>query len=72
MPRANKAKPRKDDGLIDRLTVHEWAYNDTPGGQISAGQTAAAVPEVGAAALVGLVASGAAGAAALRKRGKTC
>jgi hypothetical protein len=58
------------DGLPDRLTAIDWAYNDM-GGPINAGQTMLTiVPEAGAAALVALIATGAVGVAALKKRKK--
>jgi LPXTG-motif cell wall-anchored protein len=56
-------------GFPSQLELIAWAYNDVAGAPIEAGQTteAAATPEPGAAAL-GLLALGAAGILALRKR----
>jgi MYXO-CTERM domain-containing protein len=57
------------DGFATQVEVISWAYNDVAGAPIAAGQTteAAATPEPGTAAL-GLLALGAAGILALRKR----
>jgi len=50
------------------ITFNNWAY-DTTGGEINVGQTVAAVPEPGNAALgLGLLALGAVGVSAYRKR----
>ena len=52
-----------DDG--DELTLHSWAYEDVAGQAIAAGDTGSPVPVPGSLALL---ASGAAGIAALRRR----
>jgi hypothetical protein len=57
------------------LTVISWAYNNTPGGTINAGQTGGSVqtgsvPEPSSLSLA-LLAAGAAGVLALRKRTRT-
>jgi hypothetical protein len=63
-----KVFDRNDDGYPDELEIIDSAYNNTPGGAIDAGQTSS-LPEPGTAAL-GLLALGAVGILALRKRRK--
>ncbi len=58
------------NGLTNSITAVDWAYDDT-GSAIAVGETGAgAAPEPSTAAL-GLLAAGAAGVAALRRRRKT-
>jgi hypothetical protein len=58
------------DNRPDTITVHEWAYAGNGEAILAGDRGLAAVPEAGAAALVGLVASGAVGVVALKKRRK--
>jgi hypothetical protein len=53
------------DGGADAIKAIDWAYNDTPGAPINAGQTSSAVPEPSA---LGLLAMGSAGVLAWRRR----
>jgi hypothetical protein len=55
------------DGFPDQLTIHDLAWNDTPDGAITAGE-GTPVPAPGSLALL---ATGAAGIAALRRRRRT-
>ena len=57
------------DDWVDHMTIVDWAYNDVAGASIAAGDTGApsAVPEPGTRAMA-LLAVGAAGVLALRKR----
>ena len=56
------------DGFTDHLTIVDWAYNDVAGASISAGDTGLPqAPEPGTKAMT-LLALGAAGVVALRKR----
>ncbi len=59
------------NGLADGVTVEDWAYDNT-GASIQAGQisTGSSTPEPSTAAM-GLLAAGAAGVAALRRRRKS-
>ena len=54
------------DNSAGTFVVHDWAYNDTPGVGLLAGE-GMPVPEPGT---LGLLAAGAAGVAALRRRNK--
>ena len=59
---------RNSDGYPDQVELLGMAYNNVPGGAINAGQTtSSATPEPNTAAL-GLLAAGAAGLLALRRR----
>jgi hypothetical protein len=64
-------KVTNDDGFPEQVVAVDWAYNAVSGASVYAGQTtensATPSPEPGAAAL-GLLASGAAGLVAWRKR----
>ncbi len=65
-----KLGDRNSDGYADQLTILAWAYNDVPGQSITAGQAPpSGTPEPGTAAL-SLLAAGAAGIVALRRRRK--
>ncbi len=55
------------DGYPDQATIVEYAYNDVPGGAISAGEVNPTTPEPGTAALA-LLAAGAGGLLALRRK----
>ena len=55
----------ESNGAIDKVEAFDYAYNTVPGGSIAAGDTG--VPEPSTAALT-LLAAGAAGIAALRRR----
>jgi LPXTG-motif cell wall-anchored protein len=57
---------RSADGYPDQLEIISWAYNNVGGASIEAGQTSS-TPEPNTAAL-GLLAAGAAGLLALRRR----
>jgi hypothetical protein len=58
------------DGAPHKVTLVDWAYNNTPNAPIAAGDTGVAVPEPSAMALA-LLASGAAGVLAWRKKQQT-
>lgn len=62
-----KIGDQNSDGYPDQLTILSYAYNTTPGAPITAGEAPASSPEPGTAAL-GLLAAGAAGILALRRR----
>jgi LPXTG-motif cell wall-anchored protein len=64
-----KVFDRNSDGFPDEIEIIDSAYNNTPGGAINAGETTDPTPEPGTAAL-GLLALGATGILALRKRRK--
>jgi hypothetical protein len=55
------------NGLPDSFEAIDWAYNNTPGMAIEAGQQVAGAPEPSTAAMA-LLAAGAAGVLALRRR----
>jgi len=61
-----KVFDRNADGYPDELEIVSWAYNNVPGAPIAAGETGV-TPEPGTAAL-GLLAAGAAGLLAWRRR----